>query len=256
MIRLPHPRLASRVWYRNAVMFKRYWRGTMLPPFLDPVFFFVALGFGLGAYISSIEGVPYTDFIAPGLCASAAMFAAAYETTITFYWRMSESRIHENMISTPIEPEDVVAGELLWAATKAMIYSCAFLVVIALLGYVDSPWAILMPPLMFLGGLAFAGLGMTFSVLVRHMDYFSFFFTLVMNPMFLFGGIFFPYDKLPEWAQTIGWFVPTHHLVEIARALTTGGPASTVLANTAWLLVAAVLFALVPLRRLRTRLVS
>lgn len=256
MIRLPSPRMASRVWYRNAVMFKRYWRGTLLPVFADPVIYFVALGFGLGSYIASVQGVPYSDFIAPGLCASSAMFAASYECTHSFFWRMTESRIHDNMIATPIEPDDVAAGELLWAATKAMVYGTAFLVVIALLGYVNSANAIALPLFLFIGGLAFGALAMTYAVLIPHMDYFSFFHVLVMNPMFLFGGVFFPFDRLPEWAQVLGWFVPTHHLVDIARALTNGGSWASVLGNALWLLVAIGLLAIVPLWKLRARLVA
>jgi lipooligosaccharide transport system permease protein len=256
VIRPPSPRMAVRVWYRNAVMFKRYWRGTLLPVFLDPVLYFVALGFGLGSYISSVNGVSYSDFIAPGLCASSAMFAASYESMHSFFWRMTESRIHDNMVATPIEPEDVATGELLWAATKAMIYGSVFLIVIAVLGFVDSPNAIALPPFLFLGGLVFGTLAMTYAVLVPHMDYFSFYQVLVMNPMFLFGGVFFPFERLPDWARVLGWFIPTHHLVEIARALTSGGAWSTVFANALWLLVAAVLFAIVPLWKLRLRLVA
>jgi lipooligosaccharide transport system permease protein len=256
MIAAPHLASALSVWRRDLRLFSKLWRGTLLPPFLDPVVYFLALGFGLGAYVSSVNGIPYRDFIAPGLCASATLWAASFETTFHFFWKMDHSHVHDNMLATPVEPEDIVLGELLWAATRAVIYATSFLTVIALLGYVHSPWALALPPFLFLGGLAYGALGMTYSVLIPKMDYFTFYFTLVVNPMFLFGGIFFPFDSLPGWAQTIGWLVPTHHLVEIVRTLTDGGRAVTLIGNSAWLAVATAVVLLVPLRRLRRRLVA
>ncbi len=256
-LRLPALRPAMSVWRRDLRVFSKMWRGALLPPFLDPVLYFLALGFGLGAYVSDVNGIPYRDFIAPGLCASAAMWASSFESTFGFFWKMDQSRTHDNILATPVEPEDVVLGELLWAGTRAVVYATSFLSVIALLGYVHSWWALALPPFLFLGGLSFAAFGLGCTVLIPKADYFSFYFTLVVNPMFLFGGIFFPFDSLPGWAQAIGWFVPTHHLVEIARALGDGsGGAGVVAANAAWLLVATTLLLVMPMIRYRRRLVA
>ena len=84
---IPH---AASVWYRNARVFSKLWRGALLPTFLDPFFYLLALGFGLGTYVARINGIPYEDFIAPGLIASAAMWSAAFETTYNVYFRMNE----------------------------------------------------------------------------------------------------------------------------------------------------------------------
>jgi lipooligosaccharide transport system permease protein len=248
--------MALRVWQHQVRVFAKLWRGVMLPPFLDPVIFFVALGFGLGAYVSKIDGIPYRDFVAPGMCVSAALWAASLESTFGFFWRMDQLRIHENMLSTPIEPEDVVLGELLWGGTRSTIYASAFLTVIALMGYVDSPWALTLPLFLFLGGLAFGAVGLAYAVLAPKLDYFTFYFTLVVNPMFFFGGIVFPLGGLPQWAQHVAWLLPTQHVVAIARTLTNGGSVTTVLSNAAWLLVATAIVLVVPLRRLRRRVVA
>jgi len=149
-----------------------------------------------------------------------------------------------------------VLGELLWAATRALIYATAFLIVIAAMGYVRSPAAVAVPPFLFLGGLAFGATGLAYTVLIHNRDYFTYYFTLVVNPMFLFGGIFFPVDVLPTWAQRVAWLLPTQHLVEIARTLCDGGSVSTVVENAAWLVVATCVLLSVPLYRLRRRLVA
>jgi lipooligosaccharide transport system permease protein len=253
----PRLHMALRVWQHHARVFLKLWRGELLPPFLDPVIYFLAIGFGLGTYVSSIDGVPFRDFVAPGLCASAALWGASFEATFGFFWRMNQIGVHANMLATPIEPEDIVLGELLWAATRAAVYASAFLIAIAAMGYIHSPWALALPPFLFLGGLAFAAIGLAYAVSISKMDFFTFYFTLVVNPMFLFGGIFFPVDSLPGWAQQIAWFLPMQHVVAITRTLAGGGgDVGTVAADAAWLLVATAIVLLVPLWRLRRRLVA
>jgi lipooligosaccharide transport system permease protein len=255
-MRVPQLGMALRAWRRNARIFSKLWRTVLLPPFLDPVVFFLALGFGLGAYVSKVHGVPFRDFIAPAMCAGAALWASSFEATFGFFRRMVDMRTHDNMLATPIEPEDIVLSELLWTATKGTIYSSVFLAVIAVLGYVDSAWAFLLPPFLFLGGLVYGAVAMAYTVWIPKLDYLTFYFTLVVQPMWLLGGIFFPTDGLPEWAQRLAWLLPTEHLAAISRTLANGGSLGPLLADTAFLVAFGTLFALVPMRRLRRRLVA
>ena len=255
-VHIPHPSSALAVWRRNARVFSKVWKGALLPQFFDPLFYLLALGFGLGAYVARINGIPYRDFIAPGLCGSAVMWAATFETTYNVFFRMEETQLYDAVLSTPIEVEDLVTGELLWAATRSLIYGTSFLVVIAALGFVGSPWAIALPPFLALGGACFAAIGLTYTSLIPKMDYYTFFFTLFVTPMFLLGGIFFPYDRLPDWAQVLGWLTPLYHLVAIARSLATSPDALTVLGHAAWLAAVTAALWLVPVRAMRRRLVA
>lgn len=256
MIPLPNLAAALRVWRRDLRVFSKIWRGALLPLFFDPLFYLVALGFGLGTYLATINGVPYREFIAPGLCGSAVMWAASFEVAWNAYFKMEESRLYDSVLATPVEVEDLVLGEVLWAGTRAVIYGTTFLVVITLFGLVESWWAIAMPPFLLLGGLCFATIGLAYTSLIPKMDYFTFYFTLFVTPMFLFGGIFFPYDRLPDWAQIVAWFTPLYHLVAIARDLATSPNALTVAANAAWLAAVTLVAFAVPVRGMRRRLVA
>src|SRR5438477_9873440 len=154
---VPSPRHAAAVWYRNASVFSKLWKGALLPTFLDPFFYLLALGFGLGTYIAhGINGIPYKEFVAPGLIASAAMWSAAFETTYNVYFRMNELRLYDNVLSTPVEPQDLVAGDLAWSATRATVYGTVVLIVISSVGLVSSPWAIAIPPFVALWGTCFS----------------------------------------------------------------------------------------------------
>src|SRR5215208_3705899 len=252
---VPAPRLAGAVWLRNARVLSKLWRGALLPTFLDPFLYLLAMGFGLGTYVAHINGIPYKDFIAPGLIASAAMWSSAFETTYNVYFRMNELRLYDNVLSTPVEPQDLVAGDIAWSSTRATIYGIVVLIVVAAVGLVSSPWAILIPPFVLLGGMCFSVIGYTFTSLIPKIDLYSYFFTLGVTPMFLFSGIFFPFNQLPGWVEVVAWFTPLYHMVEITRGMATGPEAASILIHTAWLAVVTALLFPVPVRALRARLV-
>lgn len=251
---LPNLRMAMRVWRRNLRVYSKIWRNTLLPLFFDPLLYLMAMGFGLGTYLASINGVPYKEFIAPGLCASAVMWGSVFEVSWNAWFRMEELHLYDAMLVTPVEVEDLVAGEVLWAATRAVIYGTAFLITIAAFGLVGSWWALAMPPFLFLGGLCFATIGLAYTSLIPKMDYYTFFFTLFITPMFLFGGIFFPFDGLPTWAQVVGWCLPLSHLVAASRDLVLGDLSGWVAVHVAALVALCAALFPIPLRRLRRTL--
>src|SRR5215212_7296750 len=253
---VPVPRLAAAVWLRNARVFSKLWRGALLPTFADPFLYLLAMGFGLGTYVAHINGIPYKEFIAPGLIASAAMWSSAFETTYNVYFRMNELRLYDNVLSTPVEVQDLVAGDLAWSASRATVYGCVVLAVVAAFGLISSAWALLIPPFVVLGGLCFSVIGYSFTALIPKIDLYSYFFTLGITPMFLFSGIFFPFDQLPGWVEVVAWVTPLYHLVEITRGLATGPDAVHILINAAWLIVVTAALFVVPVRALRAKLVA
>lgn len=159
---------------------------------------------------------------------------AAFECTYSVYFRMNETRLYDAILSTPVEVQDVVAGDLAWSSIRATIYGTVFLVVVTAFGLIHSPWAILLPPLVALGGLCMSVVAYTFTALIPRIDLYNYFFTLGITPMFLFSGIFFPFDELPSFAEVIAWFTPLYHSVEISRAMATC-PGPMVVVHAAWL---------------------
>ena len=255
-IYLPSPRYAARVWRREFIVFSKVWKNALLPQFFDPLFYLMAMGFGLGTYLARVKGIPYREFIAPGLVASSVMWAASFESTWNAFFKMEEQRLFDAILTTPVQVQDVVAGEVAWAATRAVIYGTTFLLIVTAFGLVASPWAIAIPPFLAIGGACFAMLGISFTALSPRIEFFSFYFTLFITPLFLFSGIFYPLDKLPGWVSTVAWFSPLYHLVQITRPLVLGPHFWPIVGHTAWLIgLTAVLYA-VPVRAMRRRLIS
>ena len=264
-VRIPSARGAFRVWQRNATIFRKFWKTIMLPNLFEPLLYLVALGLGLGAFIreGGINGLTYTQYVAPGLLASNAMFAASFESTFNTFVRLKIGRIYDAIVATPVNAEDIVAGEYLWAGTRAALYGTGFLAVITALGFafspqallVSSPWALLIPPVLLVVGIMFSVMGTLFTSLISSIDFYAYYFTLVVTPLFLFSGIFFPIEDFPSPAPQIAWFTPLYHAVNVCRALATG-PSLGVLVDVAWILIFTGALALLPVHFMRRRLVS
>ena len=262
-MRLPSPRGAFRVWQRNATIFRKYWKTIMLPNLFEPLLYLTALGLGLGAFIreGDINGLTYTQYIAPGLLASNAMFAASFESTFNTFIRLKIGRIYDAIVTTPVNAEDIVIGEYLWAGTRSALYGTAFLGVLVALGLVfetpliTSPWALLIPPVLLVIGVMFSVMGTLFTSLISSLDFYAYYFTLVVTPMFLFSGIFFPIEDFPAPVPQIAWFTPLYHAVNLCRSLAIG-PAPGTLVDVAWILVFTAALALLPIHFMRKRLIS
>ncbi|OGW29717.1 MAG: ABC transporter permease [Nitrospirae bacterium GWC2_57_13] len=245
---------AFRVWQRHWTVHTKLYKSSFALNFAEPVLYLVAFGMGLGVYVTEINGMPYIRFIAPGIIASSSVFAAVYECSYGTYVRMEFQRTFDAILATPVGINDLVAGELLWGATKSVIYGASITLVVVLFGLVDSFAVILVIPVIFLGGIIFAELSLIFAALVPGIDSFSYFFTLFMTPLFLFSGIFFPLDVLPHMVGKIASFTPLYHLVTACRGLAAGALAG-ILLNVFWLAAMALLLAPFPFRLMRKRVI-
>jgi lipooligosaccharide transport system permease protein len=251
---LPH---ALSVWWRNASMYRRTWKANILPNFFEPVFYLSAIGVGVGAYIQQMGGTSYAGFLAPGLVCVAAMNGASFEVTYNVFVRLNFEKTYDAMLTAPIEPDDVLAGEVLWALTRAAIYGGAFFLVTAAFGYAPLPRALLALPAIPLAGLLFAALGIAFSLRISKIDHMSFYFTLFLTPLFLFSDVFFPIDeRLSRGWLWVAELLPLLHPVRAARAAFSGSLSWRTAWDVAYCLVASALLLALARRTIRRRLTA
>ena len=232
-----------RLWQRNYDVSMRAWKQELGGLFIEPFILLVAMGFGLGAYVGAIGELSYAEFIAPGIVASYAMFHATQDATWGAYLRMESHHIYEAMLFTPMEPADIVVGEVMWGATKGAVSACAVLIAAAIFGLIHSPLALLTIPVAFLIGLAFAAMSMVLTSTAPTIGAMSNFLTLFILPMFYVSGTFFPLDNLPDLVQKAAWALPLTPAAALVRGLVTEDLSPWMLAWTAEL----VAFTVVPL---------
>jgi len=216
-------RHAVAVWKRNAAMYARSWKMNLVPNFFEPVFYLVAIGVGVGGYIDEMGGMPYAAFLAPGLICVAAMNGASFEVTYNVYVRLELDKVYDAMLTTPIQPDDVLAGEVLWAVTRASLYGVIFYLVVLAFGLAPLPSSLVALLAVPMTGLLFAAIGLAFTLRIPTLDLFSFYFTLFLTPLFLFSDVFFPIDeRLSGVWLGVAEVLPLLHPVRFARRAFTG----------------------------------
>ena len=219
------PRLSSRfapVWRRNLLVWRKLAIASVLGNIADPLLYMLALGYGLGSMIGQVGGMSYIAFIGTGMVCQSAMFTASFEGMYSAFSRMHVQRTWEGIINAPIALDDVVLAEGLWCASKAVLSTVAILGVIMVLGYGHTWLALWILPLGFLVGLVFGAFGLVMNALAPGYDFFTYFFTLVLTPMLLFSGVYFPVDQMPGWLGTVSNVLPLKHAIDLARPLMMG----------------------------------
>lgn len=254
---IPRPTTCAwKVWRRNWDVFFKTYRVNFLPPFIEPVLYLLAIGYGLGMFVGEIEGIPYVLYIAPALLAISMMNSSFFECTYSSFVRMYYQKTFDAMISTPLSIEDVIAGELLWGATRSFIYATAMLVVLVAFGVVSLPSSLLVIPFSFLAGLLFSGIAMCFTAITPGIDTLNYPAFLFITPMFLFSGTFFPLSVLPEALQVFAVGVlPLAQVVTVTRSLTLATPMPLFFYSLAWIASCTAIFFFLSIHLMKKRLV-
>jgi lipooligosaccharide transport system permease protein len=252
----PVTRRAWKVWHRNLVVFTRTWKVNFFPPFIEAFLYLSAIGLGIGSYIGVIDGIPYVNFIAPAILAIAVMNSAFFECTYGSYVRMYYQKSFDAMIATPLSIEDVIAGELLWGATRSVMYVTIMLPVLAAFGVISFPASLMVIPIAFLGGLMFAGIGMCFTSVTPGIDTLNYPAFLFITPMTLFSGTFFPLALLPAVLQYIALlFLPLTHLVAAMRMCTIPAFTESILLHLVWMTIITVIVCIISINLMKRRLI-
>ncbi len=238
---------------RNIYVSRHGWI-VILSGFFEPLFYLGSIGFGLGALIGTVNGpggqpMSYQLFVAPALLASAAMNGAIAEGTFNFFFKLRYNKTFDSILSTPMSPGDVAVGELVWALIRGGIYAIAFTIVMAVLGLIVSPWVILAVPAALLIGFAFGAVGMAATSFMRTWQDFDLI-QLVILPLFLFSGTFYPVDAYPEPIRVLVQLTPLYQGVDLLRSLVVGHLEWSLLLHVVYLALMGTVGLIVVARRL------
>ncbi|MET1086321.1 MAG: ABC transporter permease [Arthrobacter sp.] len=199
---------------------------VMLSGFFEPVLFLISMGVGLGAIVGPVQGpgggeISYAAYIAPALLAVSAMNGAVYDSTWNVFFKMNFAKLYQGMLYTSLGPLDVALGEIFLALLRGLLYALGFTAVMAAMGLITTPWALLMIPASVLIAFGFASIGMgitSFLKTFQQMDWINF----IMLPMFLFSATFYPLSVYPHAIQWLIQAMPLWHGVELLRQISVG----------------------------------
>jgi lipooligosaccharide transport system permease protein len=210
------------IWRRQLLVWRKLIIPSLVGNFGDPLLYLLALGYGLGRFVGTMAGMPYIDFLASGIVCSSAMNTATFEGLFGAFTRMTTQQTWTGMLAAPLDVDDIVLAEMIWAGSKSVISAGAILVVASALGAVHGPGAVLVLPMALLVGTCFGGMALVVTAVAESYDFFMYYLTLAVTPMALFCGVFFPLDGLPAPLRVVSTLLPLTHAVETIRPLMTG----------------------------------
>jgi lipooligosaccharide transport system permease protein len=217
---------ARRLVERNIMVYRHQWI-VILSGAAEPIFYLVGIGMGLGGLVKTVnlpDGrvISYTTYVAPALLATAAMNGAVFETIFNVFFKLNFAKTYEGILATPMGIKEIAIGEMLWALMRASLYAVSMLILMAFLGLILSPWAVLVLPLTLFVAAAFSAAGLAGTAFLRTVQDFDIPMGLVVMPMFLFSGTFFPTSVYPLPIQIFMEATPLFHSVSLIRGLTIG----------------------------------
>ena len=250
------PAAIGGVMSREVANFRTFWKATTFSSVLEPVIYLLAFGLGLGATIvDRVDGLEYVEFVGTGMVATAVIFSSAFPAMFGTFVKERFQRTYDAILAAPVDVEELVTAEMLWIALRSGFFGC-FPLIVAMLFGLDPAWGMLFVPFFcFITALAFAAFGIAIAASVPKIDSFNYVTTLVITPLFLVAGTFFPIDQLPEGFQVAAQFNPLYQLVELVRGAAFGFEA-TDLIRVAVLIVFAVALWRVAVSRMTKRLID
>jgi len=211
------------VFLRNLLVWRKLAIPSLVGNIAEPLMWLVAFGYGMGALVGQVKvdgvEVPYILFLASGSICMSAMNAASFEALYSAFSRMHVQKTWDGIMNAPVNLDNIVLAEMLWAAFKSLFTVTAILGVMLALGISHSPKLLLAWPVLLGVGISFSCVALIFNALAKGYDFFTYYFTLGLTPMMFLSGIFFPLEQLPPTVQTIAQWLPLTNAVALVRPL-------------------------------------
>jgi lipooligosaccharide transport system permease protein len=214
--RLERPALAG-VLVRELINFSSFWRSTTFSSTVEPTIYLLAFGFGFGSLVARVNGHRYVEFVGTGTVATAVLFSSVFPAMFGTFVKYTFQRTYDAILAAPVDTEELVTAEALWIASRAGVYGSVPLLVAIAFGLHARVDMLAVPVIAALAGFGWASFGILIAAVMKSIDNFSYVTSIVITPLFLVAGTYFPLSGLPEWAQVLGAFNPLHHCVELVR---------------------------------------
>jgi lipooligosaccharide transport system permease protein len=214
--RLERPAIAG-VLVREVINFSSFWRSSTFSSTIEPTIYLLAFGFGFGSLVSTVQGYDYVQFVGTGTVATAVLFASVFPAMFGTFVKYQFQHTYDAILAAPVDTEELVSAEALWISARAGFFG-TFPLLVAIVFGLEPRWSmIFVPGIAAITGWGWACFGITIAAVMKSIDNFSYVTSMVITPLFLLAGTYFPLSGLPEWAQVIGALNPLHHCVELVR---------------------------------------
>jgi lipooligosaccharide transport system permease protein len=219
------PQVSARfvpVWRRNFLVWRKLFLERLLTNVIEPLLTIVAFGYGLGSLLPQVDGVTYLQFLASGAIAMSVIYSAKFESLWGAFSRMHVQKTWDAILHTPLAVDDLLLGEIFWAASKATFTALCILVMMWALDISREPLSLLVLPVAFFIALVFSAMALIVNAVARSYDLLSNYFTVVVMPLVFLSGVYFPLTQLPPWLREFAQWLPMTAAVDLVRPLALG----------------------------------
>jgi ABC-2 type transport system permease protein len=188
----------------------------VLAPIVSSALFIVVFGFSLGGRIKHVEGLPYREFIVPGLIVMA-MVQAAYSNNSSSVFQARSDRYINDVLSAPMRPWQMNLGFNLGGVVRALMIGAGLAAVAIPITGAPVREPLFLIPAVLIGMIGFAALGTIVGIFAETFDHHTFVNNIVILPLTFLGGVFYSVSRLGSPWQELSHVNPVFYLVNAVR---------------------------------------
>lgn len=210
------------IWVRNFYNWRRAYLGTFFWLMVEPLIYLLGIGYGVGSLIDGVNGQAYVVYLAPALMVISAVINSYYESTYGIFNRLENRGTYSSMLISPVSPEEISFGEVLWGAAKGFASTIILMAICFVFGIFTDAKIVLCLPIFFMVACAVSA----FGVIIVSNSVKTGAFILVQSgiivPMCLFSDTYFPLAEIPQFAQQLVYLSPITHAMLPVRMILEG----------------------------------
>jgi len=201
---------------KETLRFLRIWIQTILPPAITTALYFIIFGKLIGAQLGPVDGLSYTQFIAPGLI-MMAVITNAYSNVVSSFFSAKFQRHIEEMLVSPLPDAIIVLGFVGGGVARGL--AVGIVVTAISLFFADLHWQhpLLILAVIVLTSVLFALAGLINGIFAKSFDDISIVPTFVLTPLIYLGGIFYSIKMLPPFWQDVSLLNPILYMINAFR---------------------------------------
>ena len=194
----------------------RIWAQTIVPSAVTSALYFVIFGSLIGGRVGLMDGVPYMQYIAPGLI-MMAVITNSYGNVVSSFFGAKFGKHVEEMLVAPLPNWVIVLGYVGGGLVRGLLVGGAVTIVSLIFTNLHVHHALVIVGAVVLTSVIFALGGFLNALFAKNFDQVNWIPTFVLTPLTYFGGVFYSITLLPEWARHVSYANPILHMVNAFR---------------------------------------
>lgn len=202
----------STIVIKEILRFSRIWKQTILPAIITTVLYFVIFGHLIGSAIGEMDGIPYHNFIIPGLIMMTVISNSYGNTVASFFSSKFHGHIEEMLVS-PVPNYIILLGFIGGGVARGLAVGIAVVSVVLFFTELPILHPLITVSIVILTSVLFSLAGIINAIFAKSFDDISIIPTFILTPLTYLGGVFYSISMLSDFWQNLSLFNPVLYMV-------------------------------------------